>query len=237
MNSIRGKLGLPNVKKPFTDFFTFPSLVMQLSTPAFEYPRSDLPDNVKFTGPILLDPTRDYNRPTWWNDLSTDHIVVLVNQGTIAKNFDDLIIPTIRGLAEEEVLVVIVPVASNEIEGLPSNVRAEKFIPFDQILPYVDVMVTNGGYGGTQMALAHGIPLVLAGATDDKMEVSARVEWANAGINLRKSKPSPNEIKNAVKEVLTNPQFKASAERIQKDFQKYDAPKIASELLESLVPR
>jgi UDP:flavonoid glycosyltransferase YjiC (YdhE family) len=36
-------------------------------------------------------------------------------------------------------------------------------------------MVTNGGYGGVQMALAHAVPLVVAGAKEDKPEVAGRV--------------------------------------------------------------
>jgi UDP:flavonoid glycosyltransferase YjiC (YdhE family) len=153
----------------------------------------------------------------------------------LAKNVNDLIIPAIQGLADEDLLVITVPVADGELDSIPSNVRAEKFIPFDQILPHVDVMITNGGYGGTQMALAHGIPLVLAGSTDDKKEVSARVEWAGAGINLRKLRPSSKEIRNAVKAVLSNPQYKNNAKKIQEDFQNYNAPLRVSELLESLV--
>ena len=39
-------------------------------------------------------------------------------------------------------------------------------------------MLTNGGYGGVQYALAHGVPLVVAGDTEDKPEVAARVEDA-----------------------------------------------------------
>ena len=36
-------------------------------------------------------------------------------------------------------------------------------------------MVTNGGYGGVQLALAHGVPLVVAGNTEEKGEIAARV--------------------------------------------------------------
>ena len=131
-------------------------------------------------------------------------------------------------------LVVAVPVKEGQLGELPKHVRAEPFIPFDNLLPHVNVMVTNGGYGGTQMALAHGIPLVVAGETEDKMEVAARVEWSGAGINLRKQRPSPGEVRDAVKEVLVNPVYRENARRIQSDFAKYDAPTRAAELLEAL---
>ena len=82
--------------------------------------------------------------------------------------------------------------------------------------------------------MANGIPLVVAGETEDKMEVAARVEWSGAGINLRKKRPSPGQVRDAVKEVLSNPVYRNNARRIQVDFAKYDAPTRAAELLEAL---
>ena len=69
--------------------------------------------------------------------------------------------------------------------------RLERFIPHDLLLPHVDVMVTNGGYGGVQQALANGVPLVVAGDSEDKPEVAARVQWSGAGVNLHTGRPSP----------------------------------------------
>ena len=63
--------------------------------------------------------------------------------------------------------------------------------PTTCLLPHVDAMVTNGGYGGVQQALAHGVPLVVAGDSEDKPEVAARVQWSGAGINLHTGRPSP----------------------------------------------
>ena len=62
-------------------------------------------------------------------------------------------------------------------------------IPHDLLLPKVDVMVTNGGYGAVQRALSMGVPLVVAGNTEDKPEVAARVAWAGAGVNLKTGTP------------------------------------------------
>ena len=44
-----------------------------------------------------------------------------------------------------------------EIGKVPENVRVEPFVPFGELMPFVDVMVTNGGYGGIHFALAHGV--------------------------------------------------------------------------------
>jgi len=211
-----------------------PSLVMHISTPSFEYHRSDQPKHFHFIGPILPNPNTAFEPPHWWSDLNDFKAVTLVNQGTLAKDINDLIIPTIQGLKDEKILVIAVPAKEGQMGNFPSNVRAEPFIPFDHLFPHVDVMVTNGGYGGTQWALAKGIPLVVSGDTEDKMEVAARVEWSGVGINLRKQRPSPDEVRDAVIEVLNNPVYRENAKRIQCDFAKYDAPTRAAELLESL---
>lgn len=235
-NNVRRELGLgPLVGPLFSSMWKRPSLIIHLSTPAFEYPRSDQLESVHFVGPILPEPNQEFHPPSWWNDLKGSEPVVLVNQGTISIILEDLIVPTIRALKDQQMLVVAVPVKESQLGELPANVRAEPFVPFDHLLPHVDVMVTNGGYGATQMALAHGIPLVVAGETEDKMEVAARVEWSGAGINLRKHRPTPAAIREAVKEVLVNPTYRTNAERIQADFAKYDAPTRAAELLEALV--
>jgi len=234
-NDVRQELGLEPLNGHFFKaMWQKPSLIMHISTPAFEYTRSNQPGHFHFIGPILPEPDDRFQPPLWWSDLNGSEPVVLVNQGTITISLDDLIVPTIEGLKDEKILVVAVPVKEGQLPELLANVRAEPFIPFDHLLPHVNVMVTNGGYGGTQWALAYGIPLVVAGETEDKMEVAARVEWAGAGINLRKQRPSPSEVRDAVKEVLVNPAYRDNAKRIQADFAKYDAPTRAAELLEAL---
>lgn len=46
------------------------------------------------------------------------------------------------------------------------------FLPHDLLLPFVDVMVTNGGWGGVLGAVQAGVPLVVAGGSLDKPEVA-----------------------------------------------------------------
>ena len=229
------ELGVEPLHGPFfRAAFEMPTLYIHASTLAFEYPRSDMPGNVHFIGPILLEPDPAYVPPAWWSDLTGSMPVILVNQGTVAVELDDLIAPAVEGLKNERMLVIAVPVKAGELGEVPDDVHAEPYIPFGNLLPHIDVMVTNGGYGGTQMALAHGVPLVVAGNTEDKMEVAARVKWSGAGINLRKKRPSPGEVRDAVVEVLATPSYRENARRIQADFARYDAPRLAAEMLEVL---
>ena len=235
-NRLRQGLGLAPLDESFLiSVWYIPQLVMQLSTPAFEYPRSDLPPHIHFIGPSLPDAADTFERTSWWCDLTRPEPVVLINQGTVEADAADLLLPAMEALRNEALLVVAVPLREEEVGDLLANVRAAPFIPFERLLPYVDVMVTNGGYGGTQASLAHGVPLVVAGNTDDKMEVAARVAWTGAGINLRTKRPSPTALRRAVQKVLANPVYRQQAQCIGDEFARYDAPRMAVALLEGLL--
>src|SRR5215207_6116261 len=101
---------------------------------------------------------------------------------------------------------------------IPPNTYVAEHIPHDVLLPKVDVMVTNGGYGAVQRALSMGVPLVVAGNTEDKPEVAARVAWTGAGINLRTGTPTQGAVRAAVREVLNNGRYLAAARRLEAAF-------------------
>ena len=192
---------------------------LQACVAGFEYPRSDLAATVRFVGPILAPPPAVFERPPWWDELVSGRPVVHVTQGTLDNaDLDRLLRPTIEALAGDDVLVVATtggPDPEPLRGGLPGNVRLERFIPHDVLLPHVDAMVTNGGYGGVQQALAHGVPLVVAGDSEDKPEVAARVHWSGTGIDLHTGKPSPARIARAARRVLARPGYRQRARELQ----------------------
>ena len=120
--------------------------------------------------------------PPWWSELDADRPVVHVTQGTIDNaDLGRLLEPTIEALDGEDVIVVATTGgrdASQLKVALPLNTYVAEYIPHDLLLSKVNVMVTNGGYGAVQRALSAGVPLVVAGNTEDKPEVAARVAWS-----------------------------------------------------------
>jgi UDP:flavonoid glycosyltransferase YjiC (YdhE family) len=237
MNQVRASIGLPPYQTSFFDAVVSPYLYLQGTVPAFEYPRSNLPSQVHFIGPYLPEPPADFTPPVWWDDLKRGKPVIHVTQGTVATEADDLIVPTLQALADEDVLVVAAT-GGEPIENikapLPANARIERFVPYYHLLPHVDVMVTNGGYNGVQAALAHGVPLVAAGQTEEKPEICTRIEWSGVGINLKTKTPKPRQLKNAVKRILESPHYRQKAQRIQSDIACYDTPTLSAKLLEQL---
>jgi MGT family glycosyltransferase len=234
---MRHDLGLPPLDSGLFDFSVKADLYLQASTPSFDYPRTDLPGNVHYIGATIPQPPSDWQPPSWWGDLHSRK-VVLVTQGTINNDFDQLIRPAIRALAEKNVLVVVTtgskPADAVEIDPLPSNVRVERFVPYAHLMPHVDLLLTNGGYGSIQIALANGVPVVAIGKTEDKAEIANRVEWSGVGVGMKVRIPTEPQIHDAVMRVLTTPTYAARAEAMRYELSGLDAAHSGADLLEEL---
>lgn len=228
----RAKLGLAH--EPFAPVAS-PMLYLQPSIPGIEYPRGDLLPSVHFIGALIPQFAGTFAPPSWWDDVTgATKPVVLVTQGTVATNSDELITPTLQVLAQEDLLVVATTGGKALSGSVPANARVAPFIPFDRLMPHVQLMVTNGGYGGVTIALANGVPLVCAGTTEDKPEVGNRVAFAGVGVNLKTNTPTPEQIRRAVRQVLDAPTYRAAAQRLQAAYAQHDAPSEAALLLERL---
>lgn len=235
--TLRRGVGLPPLGCSIFDFSRRADLYLQPSVPSFEYPRTDLPENLHFIGASIPAPPPDWQPPSWWGELHGRR-VVLVTQGTINNDYDQLIRPAIRALSSENVFVVVTtgskPAAEVGISPLPWNVRVEKFIPYAHLMPHVDLLLTNGGYGSIQIALAHGVPVVAIGKTEEKPEIANRVRWSGVGLGLKVQKPSEAQIRNAVARVLNDPTYVARAQALAYELSGLDAARTGADLLEEL---
>jgi len=209
------------------------------TVPEFDYPRSDLPANVRYVGAVHPGPSRGFRLPPWWSELDGDRPVVHVTQGTIDNaDLSRLLEPTIEALAREDVIVVATTGGRDPSQltvPMPTNTYVAEYIPHDMLLPKVDVMVTNGGYGAVQRALSMGKPLVVAGNTEDKPEVAARVAWTGAGVNLKTGDPTAHAVRAAVREVLNNDRYLRSARRLEAAFARRDGVAEIAALVDEVI--
>lgn len=220
-------MGMPKLPVFVLDCGALADRLIVPTIPDFEYHRGDLPGHVRFVGAVNPLPCDDFVAPPWWDDLRGGRPIVHVTQGTIDNaDLTRLIEPTIEALAGEDVTVVATtggrPVSQIRTP-LPANTFVAEFLPHDVLLPMVDIMVTNGGYGAVQRALSEGVPLVVAGETEDKAEVAARVEYFGVGVNLRTGTPTPLQVRRAVREVLDEQHYRTNAQRLRKAYAARDS--------------
>ncbi|ADV84773.1 glycosyltransferase [Terriglobus saanensis] len=219
---------------------SLPDLYLHPGIESFEYPyTSACLSQIRYIGPIPL-PSTEAPLPAWWHDLDKKKRLVLVTQGTIAnRDFGQLVGPTLEGLAKEEDVIVLVTTGGRPVDSIPceipSNARVAPYLSFAQLMPHIDLLITNGGYGTVNMALAHGVPIVAAGLTEDKEEVSAHVAWAGVGIDLRTNQADPVILRKAVREVLETPSYRSRAQELALEFASHDTEKELLSLLEGCV--
>jgi MGT family glycosyltransferase len=226
LNKALLSLGVSSVSVPlFHSVVELADAYMQLSVPRFEFPRQ-IPAWVHFVGTPPIIPGQA-PLPPWAHELDGSRKVVLVTQGTVANhNFGLLIAPTLTALANEPDVLVVATTGGRPIDAIPvtvpSNARVASFLPFEWLLPRVDVLVTNGGYGSVNQAMSYGIPLVTAGMTEDKADVNARVAWSGVGLNLATNEPTQEALRTAVRTALDRPAYRMRASQMADEFARID---------------
>ncbi|KAE9367955.1 glycosyltransferase family 1 protein [Stipitochalara longipes BDJ] len=220
-------------------------LFLQLCPKSLEYPRSNAPPGLRFTGGLPRPKHQSHDSselPDWWSEVVNkgNTRIVALSQGTIVTSPETLIIPTLEALKDEESILIIVALGKRGATlppeySIPSNARVADWIPFDALLPLSDVFVTNGGYGSFQNALANGVPLVIAPPFfADKRDIAARVEWSGTGVNLGTGTPTPEALKDAVLEVFNNRKYKERALEVKKEIESYDPMTIIASAIDEV---
>ena len=214
-------------------------LILQPCTPLFEFPLRDPEERLHFIGALLASDVGD--APAQIKEAKrAGRKIVLVSQGTSANDdLGKLLAPTILGLGDREDLLLLLTTGGKPIENIPCtltpNTIASRYLNFGQILPDVDVLVAFGSYGTVTQTLSFGVPMVVVGKGEDKPEVASRVTWTGTGIDLATDTPTPNQIREAVDQILAKTEYRARAQKLAREFASYDAAKRLTELVETLV--
>lgn len=235
--------------------YTCHDAILQVGVPGFEYPRSDWPNNFKFVGLVqgIMEKgkTPDPAFP-WWSELKANSQlgrgaeswkkVILVAQGTVEIDPNDLIIPTIQALADrEDVLVVAVlgwkDAKLSDFIKVPNNARVADYLSYDAALEHSDVWVNNAGYGAVNHGIAHGVPMVVAGEGMDKTENARRVAWSGIGINLDTAKPSIEQVRSAINAILIQENFRGRIEVLRGQSEELDCVGMVNNELLKLASR
>ncbi|KAL1879213.1 hypothetical protein Daus18300_001792 [Diaporthe australafricana] len=206
--------------------YTSHDAILQIGVPSFEYPRSDWPRQFQFLGflPLGAPPPMGYpNLPAWWEKLvSTDKKVVVVAQGTVETDPNDLIIPTIEALRERDG-VLVVAIMGRKGAALPAsfdvphNALVTDYLHYDAVLPHAHVWVHNGGYGAITHGIAHGVPMVVAGEGQDKPENVKRVRFSGIGVGMGTPRPGSENLRISLDAVLGDERFKTRVEVLRQE--------------------
>lgn len=251
--------------------------VLQLGVPGFEYPRSDWSGRFQFAGLVHSAMTKKGGKDpdfSWWKDIVANSAlergdprrkkVLVVTQGTVEINLEDLTLPTIRAFAaasssspslpgsnlnshsiagNNDVLIIailgwknarLLDAKGNEISTPPNALLAD-YLSYDAALQHADVWIHNGGFGAVCHGIAHGVPMVVAGEGMDKGEDARRVAWSGCGVDVGTAKPSVEQVRDAVARVLGDQKFADRMRELRAESEALDSGEVIEEALLGLL--
>jgi len=234
-------VAVPKSTGLFDEPYVTSAAVIQSGTASFDFPRSAVNPRVHYVGPLLPYSVAEPTTLPFADRIGRYTTTVLVTQGTVDnKDQTKLIIPTIEALMNTDTLVLISTGrwASDDLRRRypADNVVIEDYMDFAAVLSQVDVFVTNGGFGGVMLSLAHGVPIVCAGINEGKSDVNAHVDYHRVGVNLGTQRPRPGDLRRAVQRVAAEPAWTARAQAFRAELAAYDPPKIAERIIHSVGP-
>jgi UDP:flavonoid glycosyltransferase YjiC (YdhE family) len=239
VNAALASLDYPALPCPILEAMTeLADLYLHPGIESFEYP--DPNSKVEYIGALPV-PAGQPNLPEWWQKIDRTKRLVLVTQGTVAnRDLGQVVAPALVALGDRKDVTIIVTTGGQPAESIPvaipANARIASFLPYAEIMPEIDLLITNGGYGTVNMAISHGIPVISAGLTEDKEEVSAHVQWSGAGIDLRTNQATPEAIRDAADEIFTQPRYRERAHQLSLEFAGHNVKAELLALIEAFIP-
>ena len=212
-------------------------LVLSPFPPSLRDPAFPLPAAARSFRALAPEPAAPEDVPTWLARLVAPAIYVTL--GTVFNlESGDLFTRVLTGLRELPVDVVVTvgsQIDPDELGPVPERIHVARFIPHSQVLPRCSAVVSHGGSGSVLGALAHGLPQILIPMGADQPFNAKRCAELGVAQVLDPIGAAPAGVREAVAEVLSNPKYRAAAERIQDEIVAIPGPAHAVASLERLV--
>lgn len=187
-------------------------------------------DKYAFVGPSI--------RPAKENVKKTRETLVYISMGTVNNDLMPLYRNCIQAFREAPYQVIMSvgdQVGLEQFGQLPDHIAVYPSVDQIAVLEKADVFLTHCGMNSVSEALYHGVPLVMLPKTKEQEAVAARTEQLGAGLHLAKS--TPDDIRRAVEQVLSEPRYREHARQIADGFHHCSGAKGAADKIESCCKR
>ena len=140
------------------------------------------------------------------------------------QNLDAQLVISLGGSASPEVL-----------QGLPGNPLVVGYAPQLQLLEKAELTITHAGMNTTLECLTNGVPMVAIPIANDQPGVASRIVWSGCGEAVPVKKVNADNLRIAIKKVLTEDSYRKNALRLQAAIQKAGGTKRAIDIVEQAI--
>ena len=203
---------------------------------ALEFPRSKLPEQVKFVGPLRL-PGGYAPVPFPWERLDGRPLIYAslgTLQNRVAGTFQ-IIAEACSGLDAQLVISTGNGVAPEALGDLPGRPVVVPYAPQLELLRRAALAVTHAGLNTVLDALSAGVPMVAIPVTNEQPGIAARIAWAGAGEAIALKRTTADRLRTLISKVRQDPAYRSAAERIRDSMRTSGGAPRAAEIIERIL--
>ena len=208
----RERWKLPALRSP-DDSFSRLAQICQMPR-EFDFPRSQLPDNFHYVGPLR----RARHTPVLfpWERLD-GRPLVYASLGTLQNSREPLFRCFAMACAGLDVQLVISHgggLTAQEAANLPGTPLVVPYAPQEEVLSRARLTITHAGLNTVLDSLANGVPLVTVPITYEQPAIARRVERSGAGRSIPLRKMGADSLRHLLVEVLERESYHRAAARM-----------------------
>jgi len=186
-----------------------------------------MPENERafFDEKYLLVGADRYQRLEDTNDFPIERLkaakhVLYVSFGTIFGDFaKDIYQKVFDAFGDSEYLVVLAAHhVGLEALTVPDNFIVQEYIPQNEVLNYADVAITHNGLNSMNDLILNEVPFVSLPMGSDQPALADRLVELHADIRLDYQQVDSAQLKNAVENVQTDPDYLNNLKQIKQSF-------------------
>ena len=234
INEYRSEWNLQPILNPNDYYSKLAQLCQQPSE--FEFPRQNLPNCFHFTGPYNNISSRE---PTPFPfEKLTGQPLIYASMGTIQNRLLEIfhyIAEACNGLDAQLVISLGGSASPEALKGLLGNPLVVGYAPQLELLQKTTLTITHAGMNTTLESLNNGVPMVAIPIANDQPGVASRIVWSGCGEAIPVKKVNVDNLRTAIKKVLTEDSYQKNALRLQAAIQKSGGTKRAIDIVEQAV--
>ena len=225
------------------------SAYLDICPPSFQGPTDEL--SVTRALRLEIHDSTGVSAPPWIQSLGVDRPLVYASLGTVFNATPGVLEAIVSAVSEQPYDVLLTTGHDRDpasLGPLPTNVRAERYVPQSMVLPRCRAAITHGGFNSCLAAFTYGVPLYVLPIDADQPVNALASAAAGAGINAAAELPSSDPrgprvnlghldvgaMRDGVARLLGEPAFAASAARLGQEIAVMPTPRVRARDVELL---
>lgn len=143
---------------------------------------------------------------------------VFVSLGTLLVDIRAAFFQKLIDAFADAPLTIVAATNPDIFEKWPDNFIVTGFVPQAELMPKMDVVICHGGFNTVNDTFINGLPMLITPIAYDHFHTAKLIENAGCGLKIRYKRLRIEDLKQAIFELLENPQYRNAALRIKDTF-------------------